>query len=235
MEENIINKLHKGQALWFIDKETSKEVQVTINEVFKDTFTFIYKGKIIKCSKKKIGNGIYKHSKNNAKIFFMGELFFFDEKWKRYDNKIYSMKYQDKLSKLFDKRFLFCKLPTELLIERAREAKDSKKYDIAISYFEIALLKSSICEVSDYISELTSLYRKCHKPNAVIELYKYICKKHKSFYFPNSFLTSLSAAYLDIGNKEKALQFAGEVYGRLGGKKDKELEKIYFRINTYRD
>ena len=165
----------------------------------------------------------------------MGELFFFNGKWKRYDNKIYSMKYQDKLSKLFDKRFLFCKLPTELLIERAREAKDSKKYDIAISYFEIALLKSSICEVSDYISELTSLYRKCHKPNAVIELYKYICKKHKSFYFPNSFLTSLSAAYLDIGNKEKALQYAGEVYGKLGAKKDKELEKIYFRINTYRD
>ena len=111
----------------------------------------------------------------------------------------------------------------------------SKKYDIAISYFEIALLKSSVCEVSDYISELSSLYRKCRRPNAVIELYKYICKKHKGFYFPNSFLTSLSAAYLDIGNKEKALQYAGEVFGKLGAKKDKELERIYFRINTYRD
>ncbi len=230
-----MDKLYNGQVLWFVDKKTRKEVQVTINDVFDESFTFNYKGKTIKCSKKKIGNGIYKHSKSNAKIFYMGELFFFDGKWKRYDNKIYSAKYQDKLSKIFDKRFPFSELATLLLIERARKAKESKKYDIAISYFEIALLKSSISEVLNYISELTSLYRKCHRPNAVIELYKYICKKHKSFYFPNSFLTSLSAAYLDIGNKEKALQYAGEVYGRMGGKKDKELEKIYFRINTYRD
>lgn len=221
--------------MWFVDKKTLEEVQIRIIEVSEENFIFNYNGKTIKCSKEKIGNGIYKHSKNNAKIFYMGELFFFNKKWSRYDDKIYGVKFQEKLSKTYDKRFPFGKFTTVQLIERARKAKDAKKYDIAKSYFEIALLKSSISEASNYISELASLYRKLHRPNAVIELYKYICKRHKNFYFPNSFLTSLSAAYLDIGNKEKALKYAGEVYGRFGAKKDKELEKIYFRINTYRD
>lgn len=230
-----MDNLYNGQVLWFVDKKTRKEVQVTINDVFDESFTFNYKGKTIRCSKKKIGNGIYKHSKSNAKIFYLGELFFFDEKWKRYDNKICSEKYQEKLSKIFDKRFPFARLTTTQLIEQARKAKDSKKYDIAMSYFEIAFLKSKNFEVSNYISELTSLYRKFQRPNAVIELYKYICKKHKNFYFPDSFFTSLSAAYLDIGNKEKSLQCAEKVYGRLNGTKNKELKNLYSRINTYRD
>ena len=234
MRSYMNQKLKQGQKLWFKDKYTNKKATITIESVYKDHFTFFYKNKLFNCPISKIDNGIYiVTNKTKHNLFFMVELFYFEGGWKRYDNKIYSEKYQQRLSKLYIIRQKYCKWSSSELTSHAQKAVENKKFDIAISYYEMAIMISNENEIQEYISSLSSLYRKIKCPNASIELYKYIKYKYENFRFTSSFYTSLSAAYLDIGNKEKSLDFANKVYGISRGDKGDELKNLYYRINSH--
>ncbi|MBR6694719.1 MAG: hypothetical protein IKL62_07215 [Clostridia bacterium] len=160
-------------------------------------------------------------------------MFVFDEKWQRYDGKIYSEKCQKRLTELYKIRKKYYKESAFDLVNKAHEAIKRKDLSVAVSYFEIATVVSFRHEIREFMAELSSLYRNFGKPNASIELYKYIKYKHSDFSFPSDFLTSLAAAYLDIGKKEEALRLADRIYGRQKGLPDEKLKKLYNRTDSY--
>lgn len=230
----MTEKLREGQQLWFVDKKSKIEVSVLVNKVYDNRFSFIYKGKELTCDNCNIGDKIYTSPKNPKPIiFFRGELCEVNgEEWIRYDGKRYAEKYQDRLSRLYNKRKKYYIYSAQVLIKEGYKAKYSKKHDVAISYFEIALLKADANDANKCISDLSSLYRIVRWPNASIELYKYVLDRYKHIELSAQFLTSVGAAYLDMGNKEKALQLAEKVFAMLGGNKDEKLEYLFYRIDA---
>lgn len=221
-----MDQLIIGQQLWFVDKISGEEVSVTVESVNTDYFTFFYKGKEMKCPIKKLGEKIYQV------VFYKGEMFRYRNKnWETSNGEIYSESFQEKIEKCYNIRKKYTYDSGEL-IRLGRIAKNDKKFNMAINYFETAIIKSSKNEISNFVSELSSLYRIAKTPNSSISLYKYICREYVKFNFTKSFLTSVASAYADIGLKEKALRLSDSLYGKLGGKKDDELNNLYKRLNS---
>lgn len=225
-------QLHPGQKLWFTDKLSNKKAVITVSSVLCDHFTFTYNGKTVRCPFAKLDNGIYfvnPHSKKT--VFHLGELAVFDAEWKRYDHTAYKHAYQNNLEQLYTVRQKYLHFNAQELVQLAHMAVQQGQPSRAVSFFETAMIVAYSNEVRGFIAELSSLYRRFHRPNASIALYKYISSEYKDFSFPPQFLTSLAAAYLDTGNSQKALYFANIAYG-LSKEKNEELKRLYYRLNS---
>ena len=221
-----MDQLIIGQQLWFVDKISGEEVSVTVDSVNTGYFTFFYRRKKMECPIQKLGEKIY------PVVFYKGERFRYRNKnWETSNGEIYSKSYQEKIEQRYHIRKK-CTYDSEELIRRGRDAKNDKKFNTAINYFEAAIIKSSKNEISNFVSELSSLYRIAKTPNSSISLYKYICREYVKFNSTKSFLTSVASAYADIGKKEEALRIADSIYGKLGGKADNELNNLYKRLNS---
>jgi len=227
----LFPKLKQGQMLWFIDNETKKKNFVTVKEVYENSFSFVYNSKTYNCPYSHLGKKIYViYKKQIPTVFYRGELYEFDnEKWVKYDGSVYSKNFQNKLSKLHKSRENT--FSANYLIQRGICSKQQKNYRNALSYFEMAVCKADEDEIISIISTLSSLYRMFNYPNASIELYKYVSYKHKIKKFPVAFLTSLAAAYLDIGKRTEALDFASKAYAMSNGHASDELNSLYRRLN----
>lgn len=128
--------------------------------------------------------------------------------------------------------------PTEQLgwpetLEYIKAAKACEQYGLGIEACLLGLQKFG--QFSDFVNEmlpiLTSMYRLTGQPRrAIDEAERYVAYYGVQYTAP--LLTSVAAAYCDLGDYENAKKFAGRAYAKQGGNigEENELSLVYKRI-----
>lgn len=211
--------IYKSQKLWFIDKHTGEKAVVDAERTENGKFTFFYQGKQYAIPASMLGDRIYtcppekpqkekpqKEEPSKNEIFYQGEYFELKNGWWVSNNgSIPKDKYQSKLSDLYQKRHKHYKHPVKELAAFARkQEKNAAGLNTAIRTLEIAMLRANAGEARGFLAKLCSLYRRAGLPNAAVSLYDYAVGKYGKRVETPPFLTSVSAAFMDIGDIEMA-------------------------------
>lgn len=132
---------------------------------------------------------------------------------------------------------------SELSYEDAKKEGDkykaSESYSLAIRFYEDALKKAGDApKVSAILPRITSCYRKEGKPRKVIEL---MAEAKASFgvgILNKALLTSVAAAYCDVGEPENAIKCCRWAYRVLKEENDEysiQLSSVFARANKMID
>lgn len=232
---------YKPQKLWFIDKNTGEKAVVSAEKIENGKITFSYQGKQYTIPVSMLGKKVYAclPEKPQAKgsvekeIFYQGEYFkWVNDQWVSSSGYIPKEKYQNRLSSPYQKRREHYGHPVKDLIAFARkQGKDEVGIHTAIRSLEIAMLRASAGEAKSFLATLCSLYRQTNSPNAVISVYDYVAKKYGQQVETAPFLTSVSAAFMDIGDIEMANRVKNKAFTLSGGN-DIKLEAFSQRFQA---
>ena len=205
---------YKPQKLWFIDKNTGEKAVVDAEKTENGKISFSYQGKQYIIPVSMLGNRIcaylpeksQKQEMLKREIFYQGEYFELKNgQWVSNNGSTPKDKYQSKLSNLYQKRHKHYNHPVKELAAFARkQERNAAGTTIAIRTLEIAMLRANIGEAKSFLATLCSLYRRAGRPNAVVSLYDYAVGKYGKHVETPPFLTSVSAAFMDIGDIEMA-------------------------------
>ncbi len=205
---------YKPQKLWFIDKVTGKKTVVDAERTENEKISFSYQGKQYVIPASMLGNRIcaclpekpQKEESLKREIFYQGEYFEMKNgQWISNNGSIPKDKYQSKLSNLYQKRHKHYNHPVKELTAFARkQERNAVGINTAIRTLEIAMLRANTGEAKGFLATLCSLYRQVGLPNAVVSLYDYAVGKYGKQVETPPFLTSVSAALMDIGDIEMA-------------------------------
>ena len=117
------------------------------------------------------------------------------------------------------------------IMEMADYLKNAGLYNTAVRYYKAAVVHEDAR--TDYIRNilpsLSSCYRKLKLPQESILLYG---RYNQPEYISVAFLTSIGAAYLDLGHVTLARQFANRAFALNGGNADLELRALYAHIHA---
>ena len=113
------------------------------------------------------------------------------------------------------------------------KCKKSETYPLAVKYYECALKKAdSFKRVSVVLPRITSCYRKINQPQKVIELLSDMKAQYGEAIINEALLTSVAAAYCDLGEPENAIRCCKWAYKVLKNKKGEfsgELSLVFER------
>ncbi len=120
------------------------------------------------------------------------------------------------------------------LADEGKRCKESGDMDRAIKYFE--LLRSRNPEggiAASILASLSSCYRddRVNRPDKCVELYQEYRERGNHFLNP-AFLTSVAAAYIDIGDLYTARDVANHARAILGDRNDFNLAAVYQRLHA---
>ena len=229
---------YKPQKLWFIDKITGEKAVVDVERIENGKITFSYQGKQYTIPVSMLGKRVYVclPEKPQAKcsvekeIFYQGEYFkWVNDQWVSSSGYSPKEKYQNRLSNLYQKRREHYNRPAKELIAFARkQEKDADGILTAIRALETAMLRASAGEAKGFLATLCSLYRQTGSSNAVVSLYDYVAKKYGQRVETAPFLTSVSAAFMDIGDIGMANRAKNKAFALSGG--DVKLEAFSQRF-----
>ena len=117
--------------------------------------------------------------------------------------------------------------------------KKSETYKLAIKYYEEALKKASNrSQISVILPRITSCYRKNSQPQKVIELLSKTKADYGESIINMALLTSVAAAYCDLGEPENAIRccrWAYKVLKNDNGERSLELANVFTRANKMID
>lgn len=128
---------------------------------------------------------------------------------------------------------------TEVVKEGDRY-KASESYTLAVKYYEAAISKTeNISGISVVLPRITSCYRKIGTPRKAIELLSKTKAEHGEDFINSVLLTSVAAAYCDLGEPENALRCCRWAYKNLKVKSSKaeslELSNVFIRAKKMID
>ncbi len=211
MEKEATNE---PQKLWFIDKSTGEKAVVDAERTENGKLSFFYQGKRYVIPVSMLGNRIYaclpektqKKEPLKREIFYQGEYFELkNDQWVSSNGSIPKDKYQSKLSNLYQKRHKHYNHPVkELALFARKQERNAAGTNTAIRALEIAMLRANTEEAKGFLATLCSLYRRVGLSNAVVSLYEYAVDRYGKQVETPPFLTSVSAAFMDIGDIEMA-------------------------------
>lgn len=119
------------------------------------------------------------------------------------------------------------------------KCKASESYNLAVKYYEAALKKAdNFPRVSVILPRITSCYRKVGHPKRVIELLSEAKGKYGEDIVNKALLTSVAAAYCDLGEPENAIKCCKWAYKVLKNESDEssiELSNVFIRANKMID
>ena len=119
------------------------------------------------------------------------------------------------------------------------KCKKSETYPLAIKYYEYALKKAdSFKRVSVVLPRITSCYRKTNQPQKVIELLSDMKAHYGETIINEALLTSVAAAYCDLGEPENAIRCCKWAYKVLKTNTTEssiELANVFIRANKMID
>lgn len=224
------------QKLWFIDKNTGEKVVVAAEGTGDGKISFSYQGKKYTFPMNLLGKRIFicspeTQEKHPVKeIFYRGEYFRLENsQWTSNTGSIPKEKYQKRLSDLYQKRCKYYSRPVKELAAFAREQKrDVDGINAAIRALEIAMLQATAGEAKGFLAILCSLYRQVGFSSAAVSLYDYAVKKYGRQIETLPFLTSISAAFMDIGDLNMADRMKKKAFA-LGGGDDAKLTAFAHR------
>lgn len=117
--------------------------------------------------------------------------------------------------------------------------KVSESYKLAIKYYEEALKKAdSFNQVSVVLPRITSCYRKINLPQKVIELLSDMKLQYGEAIINEALLTSVAAAYCDLGEPKNAIRCCKWAYKVLKTNTTEssiELANVFIRANKMID
>ena len=117
--------------------------------------------------------------------------------------------------------------------------KQSETFFLAVKYYEQALKKAKTQrQISVLLPRITSCYRKNEQPRKVIELMSDMKLIYGEGIITEVLLTSVAAAYCDLGEPENAIRCCRWAYRVLkSNENDKsiELSKVFIRANKMLD
>lgn len=168
------------------------------------------------------------------KFEYNGEVYYTD-KGLFYDSGFIELPIADRkfvAEAYFEEKAKFVKSSDDY-VELIRNMKIAGCYQLSIHYclefLDIAEIDMNYNrDVNIILAILSSNYRLINEPLKAIEL----TEKFKSDYWNVSFLTSIAAAYCDVGDFNKAKKYANMAYAKQGGgvKYKNELSLVYKRI-----
>ncbi len=214
--------------MWFIDKNTREKVTVVAEKIENGQISFFYQDQSFTFSEEMLGSRIFVLKE----LFYKGEYYTYDgHQWVSYCGYVPKETYQKKLSQLYQDRYAFYRFSAKELISFAKK-QDTVGLGLgtAIRTLEIAVLKASDREAKYFLPTLCSLYRKAEMSNAAISLYYYVIEKYGSNVESAPLLTSVSAAFMDVGNISVAERLKGRAFLLNGGTESSELSAFNQRF-----
>lgn len=237
-EEKICEKF-APQKLWFIDKNTGKKVVVAAEGTENGKISFSYQGKEYTFSMNLLGKRVFTcapetQEKHPVKeIFYRGEYFRLEnDQWTSNTGSVPKGKYQKRLSDLYQKRCRHYSRPVKELAAFAQEQKkDVDGINASIRALEIAVLQATAREAKGFLAILCSLYRQVGFSSAAVLLYDYAVEKYGNQIETLPLLTSISAAFMDIGDLDMADRIKQKAFA-LGGGDDAHFTAFAHRYDA---
>jgi tetratricopeptide (TPR) repeat protein len=127
----------------------------------------------------------------------------------------------------------YCNMEEEQLVEHIKKLKNAEYFTECLNVIEYGLKRfnTSAHYYRTVFPMITSCYRSLNQPQKAIDFWM----QHKQLFascLSPALLTSLAAAYCDVGNFEMAKKCANKAYAIQGGSKNyaTELSLVYKRI-----
>ena len=119
-------------------------------------------------------------------------------------------------------------------LDYIEKIKASGNYMLALRITEKAVRERSISFLCKALSILTSLYREAGNSQKAIQTFLYCKSRYGYRIISPMVLTSVAAAYCDLGNKIDAKRYADWAYRERYEDKDEMLMHVYQRIKSMR-
>lgn len=172
----------------------------------------------------------------NQELKYEGRVYFKrNGKW--YDKQNYieaSINLQNRLNSFYNNNINFENMDYFDIIKIADGYKKSESFILAIKAYKKAMEKTKeIKEIKYILPRIVSCYRKNNQSRDAIEEYIDMYESYGYSILDPVLLTSVAAAYIDVGQYEKAKKCANQSYAMLDGKCSDELYFVYQRLNKY--
>jgi tetratricopeptide (TPR) repeat protein len=118
----------------------------------------------------------------------------------------------------------------EDLVVEGDKFKQSDSFDYAIAFYERALEECDGITMKYILPRITSCFRQNNQPKKVVELFSMIKGKFGESFITPVLLTSVAAAYCDLGEYENALRCCRWAFKRSKGGIDPNLKNVWARL-----
>lgn len=162
-----------------------------------------------------------------------------NSKWVDSDHMVVPAFLQRTLNQLTHSEEDLCEMDYEAAKREGDKLKESESFALAIKYFDRALEKSeSLHEASYILPRITACYRKLNMPKKVIETLADAKERWGVVIINEALLTSVAAAYCDLGEPTSAIRCCKWAYRVLKEKmhdQSRELSLVFLRANLMID
>ena len=114
------------------------------------------------------------------------------------------------------------------IIDGARDGETN--IQLAVKAADLALEMAKPQSIGYILPRATSNYRKIGKPQLAIQLANKYIDKYGDDVISSALLTSMAAAYCDLGELKDARKYADRAKARSAGKSSPELVSLYTRL-----
>jgi len=151
-------------------------------------------------------------------------------KWVGSDHTVVPEILQDKLNRAYYETIDLSKLTADEAIREGDKFKSSASYGLAIKLYVYSMERASYKDAVYILPRLTSCYRAQGRAQDVIKMASMVKKRYGGEIFSPVLLTSIAAAYCDLGEYGQARKCCDKAYAMAGGHASGELSLVYKRI-----
>lgn len=171
--------------------------------------------------------------KEPDKIVYEGKTYLrYSDKWSDSSHVIVPETLQRKLNRMFSETIDFSSMRYEQILAEADRYRDSSSYTLAIKYYEYAITKGGEHNARIIFPRITSCYRRSGQSKKAVELYEVLCRRYGASMISPVLLTSVAAAFCDLGKYEDARQCCDRAFAMTNGNPDPELRLVYQRLKS---
>lgn len=121
-------------------------------------------------------------------------------------------------------------LPLKDCVEEGDRFKNSSSIGLALKFYENAISRADAATMAYILPRITSCYRKNGQPQKAIDVLAYANTVFGKQMVTATLLTSVAAAYCDLGDYARAKKCCDRAFAASNGKASDELSLVYGRI-----
>lgn len=138
----------------------------------------------------------------------------------------------EQLNKEFIKSINLKSMRTHELIQLGDTLKNAESYEAAVVVYKQIVLRGNESDCKFVFPKISSCLRLMHCSGKVLSMMEYINDKFGSKVFSPALLTSVAAAYCDVGDYTGAKIYADKAYRLSKSNRSLELILVYKRIDN---
>lgn len=152
------------------------------------------------------------------------------EKWAEPSGMIACESIQADLNKEYAKQLDPARLSPDDCIAHGDKFKRSGSMGLALKFYEQAEKQADRETMAFLLPRLTSCYRETDQPQKAIDILSYASKNFGQDMLNPVLLTSVAAAYCDMGDYSRAKKCCDRAYAMSNGNASGELSLVYRRV-----